>query len=234
MKTIKIAHLYPNLMNLYGDYANIVVLKKHLEDQGLKVRVDYLELNKRIDLSLYDFIYMGSGTENNLKVVLADFGKYKKDLSKCIKDNKVILFTGNAISLLGNKIDNKKALGVFDFDTVVSDKRYTGDVVLHNEDIGEVVGFINTSLIIDNKDKHNLFEYIFKDRNLKTNKTEGYHLNNLFATSVIGPVLVKNPCFMNVIVKKLLPLKNKYKEVQYKYEEDSYRITLEALLERNR
>ena len=37
---MRILHLYPDLMNLYGDYGNIAVLKKHLEDQGEKVTVE--------------------------------------------------------------------------------------------------------------------------------------------------------------------------------------------------
>ena len=57
---IKIAHLFPDLMNLYGDYGNLVVLKKHLEDQDLVVEIDRLNLGASIDFDSYDMVYMGS------------------------------------------------------------------------------------------------------------------------------------------------------------------------------
>ena len=74
---MRILHLYPDLMNLYGDYGNITVLKRHLEDQGVKVTVDKKDIDEVIDFSKYDFIYMGSGTENNQKLALDSFKKYE-------------------------------------------------------------------------------------------------------------------------------------------------------------
>lgn len=229
---VKILHLFPNLMNLYGDYANIVVLKKHLEDQGVKVKVDYKEIGEKLNLKDYDFIYMGSGTERKLYYALTEIIKYKKEFIDCVNSDKVILFTGNAMELLGKKIGNKEALGVFDFDTKITDKRYTGDVIVRNKDLGFVVGFINRNATIKSEGKDKLFDYIFIDNNLIDNEFEGFHKNNTYATHIIGPVLVKNPDFMNTIVKQLLPAKQKYKDIKYKEEVDSYIVTLNALKDR--
>lgn len=60
---MKILHLYYDLMNLYGEYGNVVVLVKHLEDQGEEVIVDKKTIGDQIDFTQYDFIYCGSGTE---------------------------------------------------------------------------------------------------------------------------------------------------------------------------
>ena len=74
---MRILHLYPELMNLYGEYGNVLVLKKHLEDQGLEVTIDRKDVEESIDFDRYDMIYMGSGTEKNQLIALKDLLKYK-------------------------------------------------------------------------------------------------------------------------------------------------------------
>lgn len=229
---MKILHLYPNLMNLYGDYGNITVLKKHLEDQGFDVTIERKEVEDSIDFERYDFIYMGSGTEKNQLVALEELMKYRQFLIKYIEDRKVVLFTGNAMELLGKKIDGKKALGIIDFETETTDKRYTGDVIVNSPLTGEVVGFINKSTIIKGGEEDKLFDYEFRYANLKDNEYEGYHYNNLFGTHIIGPVLVKNPGFMKLIVKLLV--EEEYREIEYPFEEDAYNTTLSELRKRKK
>lgn len=229
---VKILHLFPKLMNIYGDYANVKVLKKHLEDQGLKVNIEEKDIDESIYFEKYDFIYMGSGTESSLKIALKEILKYKDDFIKCIDDNKVILFSGNAMELLGKSIDDTNALGVFDFSVRHTEKRYTGDVIVKNDDIGFAVGFINKSTIIEGEETNKLFDYVYTDANLNEGNFEGYHINNTYATHLVGPVLVKNPNFMKKIVCLLLPKNNKYKNIKYNYEIDSYIVTLEALKDR--
>ena len=231
MKKIKILHLYPNLMNLYGDYGNVLVLKKHLEDLKYKVTIDEKTIENNFDINDYDFIYMGSGKESSASLALENLIKHKKQLQTAIKKNKVILFTGNALELLGNKYGKQKGLGIFDFDVELTDKRYTGDVIVDNEQVGEVIGFINKCSIIKNDlDTNKLFVYEFKDKNVVDNSLEGYRLNNMFATHIIGPVLAKNPSFINLIVELLV--KGDYKEIEYPYEKQSYEVTLNALKKR--
>ena len=219
-------------MNMYGDYANIVVLKKHLEDQGFSVNVDELDIGETVDINLYDFIYMGSGTESKQSMALDDIRRYRDIFNKSVNNNKTILFTGNAMELLGKSIDGRPALGIFDFETRHVDKRYTGDVIVKNRMMGEVVGFVNKSTQIIGDDKYKLFDYVFKDDNLNDNNYEGYTVLNTFATHIIGPILVKNPNFMRLIIERIAPADFSYIETDYKYEEKSYNITLDALKER--
>ena len=229
---VKILHLYPNLMNLYGDYANITVLKKHLEDQGLKVKVDYKDVEDTIYLEKYNIIYMGSGAESNLMIALKDIMKYKNVFTNCVNNGTTILFTGNAMELLGKTIDGIQALDIFDFETKHTDKRYTGDVIVKNNKFGFVVGFINKSANIINGEKDKLFDYIFMDNNLSDNDYEGCYKNNTYGTHIIGPVLVKNPDFIKEIIKTVVPNIFKFRNIKYEYEVDSYITTLNALKDR--
>lgn len=232
---MKILHLYYDLMNLYGDYGNVVVLNKHLNDQGIKTIVDKKSINDEINFKDYDFIYCGSGTEKNEEVARIDLLKRKDSFVEAVNNGSIILFTGNAMELLGEYIDDKEALKLVPFETRTSNNRYTGDVIVSNNEIGEVVGFINKCSIISRGEDNRLFKYIFKDSNLKDNDYEGFKLNNIYGTHIIGPVLVKNPNFMKAIVTKLGLKDNSnfiYKDIEYKFEEDSYNVTLNALKER--
>lgn len=223
---MKILHLYHDLMNLYGEYANILVLKKHLMDQGVNAKIIKASIDDDINFNDYDFVYCGSGLESNLEVVLADMLKRKNALENAINNNVIMLFTGNAMELFG-----ENALDILPYIVKPANKRITGDVILHNELFNDVVGFINANTIVDYKDDASLFKYVFKDNNLKLlSNSEGYLLNNLFVTHLIGPLLVKNPNITNFFVKKLLKKEGlDYNEVVYKYELDSYNTTLSEL-----
>ena len=227
---MKILHLYPQLMNLYGEYGNLAVLKKHLEDQGEEVTIIRKEIADSIDFRDCDMIYMGSGTEKNQLVALEDLMKYRPYLKKAMEEGKVMLFTGNAMEVMGERVDDHPALHFCDFSVETTDKRYTGDVIVANDELGEVVGFINRSTLIKGGEKEKLFTYDFRYATLKDNDYEGYRVHNLFGTHIIGPVLVKNPRFMETIVKLLV--KDEYREIVYPYEEEAYQTTLSELRKR--
>lgn len=240
---MKILHLYYDLMNLYGEYGNVVVLTKHLKDQGLKVSVDKKTIGDKINFASYDFIYCGSGSERNQEVALNDLLKRKKSFMKAVDKKTVMLFTGNAMELLGESIDDKEALNIVSIKTKLTKERFTGDVIVKNKEFGEVIGFVNKCSIVTEA-KNYLFSYIFKDTNIKDKKTdldinddkyEGYLIDNIYGTHIIGPVLVKNPNFMKKIVTLLGKKENKkfkYKSLSYPFEEDSYNVTLDALKQR--
>lgn len=67
---LNILHLYPDCMSLYGEYANLAVLKRHLETMGVSVTVEKVTLDDTPDFSDADFIYMGAGTERTQKAAL--------------------------------------------------------------------------------------------------------------------------------------------------------------------
>ena len=70
---------------------NVSILKKHLEDQGLEVVLDKKTIGEEVNFNEYNFIFIGSGTEKNLDVVLKDLQNRKEELEKYIDSEKVIL-----------------------------------------------------------------------------------------------------------------------------------------------
>lgn len=144
MASIKILHLYHDILNLYGDYGNVEILRKHIEDQGFKVEVEKKTINDEIELDKYLLIFIGSGTERSLDRALKDIRRNKEQFVKFINSKRVLLATGNSFELFGKKIDNEDALGIFDFETQRDKDRTTSDVIYSSQYLKQdTVGFVN-------------------------------------------------------------------------------------------
>ena len=57
--TLNIAHLYPKQLNIYGDWGNVLTIKKRCEWRGIDVNIDSIGLGDSIDIKKYDFYKRG-------------------------------------------------------------------------------------------------------------------------------------------------------------------------------
>ena len=233
---MKLLHLYHDLMNLYGDYANVLALRRMLENSGETVTVDRLTIGDDAVLSDYDFIFIGSGTEKNQKVVLRDFIKYKQALREYIDSGRVLLMTGNSFEMIGKcntgvKGDEFAGLGLYGFETIEkAGVRMTADIICTSDFLDRpLVGFINKSSDIFGING-NLFHTQFGIGNSEDDLCEGIRDNNFFGTHLTGPVLMKNPHFLAYIAELML---GRAPETAYlEHERKGYEITLSKLTER--
>lgn len=205
---VYIGYLYYDLMNLYGEIGNIKALEYLLKNQGIKVVIDKLSVNDNIDFNKYDLLYIGCGTLSNELIVLKDILRYKKELKNYINNNKFILSTGNSIELFGKSIDGKAALNIFDYDSLLIDKRVVGDYI--ND---EIIGFQNRgSKIVNNNNP--LFD-----------NEIGVQYKNFYGTYLLGPLLVRNPRFSKKFIVELIKSKNskfKLKKFDLKLDKEAY------------
>lgn len=214
MKTIKIAHLYYDLMNYYGEQGNVLALKTAIEYAGFKVNVKTLSVDDEIDFEKYDIFYMGMGTKRNQEIVRKDILKYKEKIENVI-DKKMFIMTGNSYELFGKKIDDKKCLGVFNFESKTTD-RIVGEQIFKSDIIKEtIIGFQNRFSSNNIKDDY-LFEVIKGTGNDSESKVEGIHKNNFFGTYLLGPILIRNPYFKDALLKYIGIDKVNTKLVDYK------------------
>ena len=214
MKTIKIAHLYYDLMNYYGEQGNVVALKTAIEYAGFKVNVKTLSVDDEIDFEKYDIFYMGMGTKRNQEIVRKDILKYKDKIENVI-DKKMFIMTGNSYELFGKKIDDKKCLGIFNFSSKTTD-RIVGEQIFKSDIIKEtIIGFQNRFSSNNIKDDY-LFEVIKGTGNDLESKVEGIHKNNFFGTYLLGPILIRNPYFKDALLKYIGIDKVNTKLVDYK------------------
>ena len=230
---VRILHIFEDVMNLYGEYANVSVLERYLKDLGHKVKVDRLSLYEKKDISGYDFYYMGSGTETKQKLALSELKKYAAELKKACQQGKVMLFTGNSFELLGKKItdaDGKEyeCLGLAEFVTTESKKRIVGDA-LAELDGNVLVGFINKCSKTSGIESP-LFAMKMGFGNDRDKDKEGFVLNQCYGTHLTGPVLVKNPAMLRKIAKLIVGTIDE--SVRYDAMEKSYQTTVAALEKR--
>lgn len=206
---IKIAHLYYDLMNLYGDNGNLKALKYQLDHQGIKSKIEFLTIGDNIDFSKYDFIYMGPGTDYNQKLVLKDIMKYKNNIKEAIDNNTFFLITGNALDLFGKYILDENGrktntLNLFDFYSKNESFRLVDEVIAKTPLLSNyVLGFQNQGSTMHNLDNP-LFEMIKGIGAYPNSNIEGINYKNFYGTYFIGPILVRNPELLKLITKKLL------------------------------
>jgi len=224
--TINIIHLYYDILNLYGESGNIKAIKSYLEKQNIKVNIKLISIDDEINLENVDLIYIGCGTENNLKLILPHFIKYKEEVKNFIKMKKFVISTGNSIELFGKMVGKDKALGIFDYTSKKTDIRIVNEVLFRTNFIkNNIIGFQNQGSNINNIKENNLFDVI-KTSNCSLDKHEGYTYNNFYGSYLIGPLLVRNPDLLVYIINKLIKEKDsnfEIKKINLSFEEKSYK-----------
>ena len=235
---IKILHFYPDLMSLYGSYANVSVLKRRLEQMGSTVTVTPVLPGQEADLSDADFLYMGAGTEHAQKAALADFARYGEAVKAAAENGVTMLFAGTAMELLGKTITGADGtvcdgIGLADFTSVQGTKRFVEDVYGHTDLYPEaVVGFMNKCSTISGVETPLLTSLSLGFGNEGEKTPEGFHRNNVFASQLTGPLLVKNPRMLDAVVDGIYQHLNEPLPVERPtdhWAEDGYLITSEQL-----
>ena len=79
---MKIAYLYYDFLNLYGESGNIKIIDNVLKSNKIKHEILYLSLDDELDFDSYDLVYIGSGTEENQKIALKHLMNYQEDIKK--------------------------------------------------------------------------------------------------------------------------------------------------------
>lgn len=202
---MKIEVLYSEICNLYGDLANITYIASSND-----IEVVYTSLNDKPRFINEDIamVYMGTTTENGQLLARDALKPYINDLKQRIKDNKVVLFTGNAIEILCDyiEVNNEKIqmLGLYHLHAIRKMNNRYNSLWLGQYNDMKLVGFKSqfSHLYGDNNDNY-LFKTIRGDGINTQSKLEGFKENNLYATYIIGPLLVLNPDFAKYILKQM-------------------------------
>ena len=212
---LNIFHMYPDLLNLYGDIGNVTCLTKRCKWRGIEANVIDFSLSRERNLEDADIFFMGGGSDRGQSIVYSHFQGYRNDVSNAIEDGSVFLAICGGYQLLGDSyIDadgqNIPGLGVFDYTTESEEGRLIGNVVIKNN-LGlkpdTIVGFENHG----GRTYHNhdtLGSVVVGNGNNGIDGYEGMIYKNCVGTYLHGPVLPKNPHLADHII--LTALKEKY------------------------
>ena len=211
---LNICHLYPEVLNLYGDRGNIRCMKKRLEWRGIKAHVDELKIGEHRDLTAYDLFFIGGGQDFEQEVLLGDLKSGKADeIRSAVEDGKTFLCICGGYQMMGHyyeTYDGVKCefLGAVDFYTVGGKTRMIDNYAFRlSEESGgsTVVGFENHSgKTYLGAGVTPLGTVLKGNGNNGEDGTEGVRYQNVFGTYSHGPVLPKNPEFCDYILKTAL------------------------------
>ena len=217
MKTLRIAHLYSKLLNIYGDGGNVLTLKKRYEWRGGKVVIN--EINLGDSLTEHDIYFIGGGQDTQQQDVSKDIQKHKEFLQLERDRGAVFLGICGGYQLFGHyyqPFDSEKllGLGLLDAYTVAGDKRFIGNVTVKTDFITPetLVGFENHSgLTYLNGATKPLGKTVIGNGNNGVDGCEGARYKNVFGTYLHGSFLPKNVHFADYLIelalgKKLTPL----------------------------
>ena len=214
---LRIAHLYPKLLNIYGDNGNIITLQKRCEWRGISVNTD--EINIGDSISEHDIYFIGGGQDLQQIEVSNELQKHKDFLISERDRGAVFLGICGGYQLFGHyyqPFDGEKLMGIslLDAYTVAGKKRFIGNVTVHTNYVSPdtLVGFENHSgLTYIHGETKPLGTMLVGNGNNGEDKTEGARFKNVFGTYMHGSFLPKNPHFADYLIElalgeKLQPL----------------------------
>lgn len=230
--SLKLVHLYPDEMNIYGDMGNISTLKRRCEWRGIKLDISSINLSDSEAIK-GDLYFMGGGQDNDMYNVFEDLNTNKSNFIKEeIESNKLFLLICGGFQLFGDYfLDFQgrtiKGLGVIHMETKApSDKlqdRCLGNLVSlispdFMQEITEyypgkpskyLVGFENHSgqTFITSDDAKPLGDVLVGSGNNSKEKIEGILKNNIIGSYMHGSLLPKNPHLADYIIGKSLEIK---------------------------
>lgn len=211
---IKICHIYPDVLNLYGDRGNIICMQKRLQWRGVDVSVKTLPIGDAARLSEFDLCFIGGGQDFEQEVLLDDLHKGKDaEIRAAIEDGVTFLAICGGYQMLGAYYETHEGarcdfIGALDLHTVGSKERMIGNYMFSCAGIGGVIGFENHSgktYLGDGVSE--LGRIVDGFGNNGEDSTEGARYKNVFATYSHGPLLPKNPALCDEILRTALERK---------------------------
>ena len=214
--TISIAHLYPELLNLYGDLGNIITLKKRCQWRNINVEITNINMGDKI--GKHDLLFIGGGQDKQQEDVAQELFSHKSELQSQRDDGAVFLGICGGYQLFGHYYqphgkDKLHGISLMDAYTVAGKKRFIGNVTIKTDFLtpDTLVGFENHSgLTYLEGDTKPLGKSIVGYGNNGTDGFEGGRYKNVFGTYLHGSLLPKNPHFADYLIE--LALEKKYGE----------------------
>ncbi|MFI3301147.1 MAG: hypothetical protein R3Y28_06980 [Candidatus Gastranaerophilales bacterium] len=211
---ISITHLYPRLLNLYGDIGNILTLRKRCQWRGIEV--EFNEINSGDKMIESDIYFIGGGQDFQQIEVSKELTKHKDFLTEQRDKDSVFLGICGGFQLFGHyyqPFDGEKLLGMslMDAYTTAGNNRFIGNVTASIDYLtpNTLVGFENHSgLTFLNGDTKPLAKILTGNGNNGQDGFEGGRYKNVFGTYFHGSFLPKNPHFADYLIE--LAIKKRY------------------------
>jgi lipid II isoglutaminyl synthase (glutamine-hydrolysing) len=205
---LRVAHLYPDVMNIYGDRGNVIALKYRCEARGIGFALTEVGIGDPFDPAEFDLILIGGGQDREQRRIADDLVARGASIRSAVDDGLPALAVCGGFQLFGHRyVDHEggviPGISVFDLETrhpgPVAD-RCIGDVVLETP-LGEVVGFENHGGRTYLAPGQEPFGRVRKGfGNNAEDGAEGARLKSAIGTYLHGSLLPKNPAIADELI----------------------------------
>lgn len=205
---LTVCHLYPDLLNLYGDRGNIIAFVRRCQWRGIPVEVREVGIGQPVDFGAVDFVFLGGGSDREQTLMAEDLARRKEELRAAIEGGLVVLAICGGYQLLGKYYrtlqgETIPGLGLLDFYTQAGEKRLIGDIAIEVELAGRTVrlaGFENHAGQTFLGDVRPFGRVLAGYGNNGRDGTEGARYKNVFCSYLHGPLLPKNAAFTDYLI----------------------------------
>ena len=210
--TIKVLHLYPKEMNIYGDWGNVLTILRRLQWHGYTPQLIQHNIGDSLNQEA-DLIIGGGGQDSGQLFIQKDLQKQANKLTKMSQAGTPMLMVCGMYQLFGRHFKTNedkiiKGIGLFGAETHASNKRMIGNVVIESELFGEIIGYENHSgqTYLD-ANQPALGNTKKGDGNNSKDRTEGAVLHNVIGSYMHGSLLPKNPRIADFLIEKAVEKK---------------------------
>ncbi|MEP7178168.1 MAG: glutamine amidotransferase [Pseudonocardiales bacterium] len=206
---MKLIHLYPREMNIYGDTGNVVVLARRLKWRDLPVEIAAVSVGDPLPHDA-DILLGGGGQDAAQGAIGADFARRGAELRAMADDGVVMLTICGTYQMLGHEFVTYEGrriagVGVLDVVTIGQAERLIGNNYVDTDDAGRLVGYENHSGLTDlGPGVRPLGSTQLGRGNNGRDQTEGAVRDNVIGTYLHGPVLAKSPQFADDLLRRAM------------------------------
>ncbi|MEY2512661.1 MAG: hypothetical protein QOJ89_19 [bacterium] len=213
---LRICALYPDLMNIYADRGNLLMLERRCAWRGIGFRVDAAGIGDEIDPDAHDLFYLGGGQDRDQRLCALDLVSTKRDaLHAAAARGAIVLGVCGGYQLLGHRYElganEIPGLGLVDVETIRSadGSRLIGNVAIEVRLDGEdgparvLAGFENHGGRTHLGGGEQPLGRVLKGHgNSGSSGVEGVRRGSVIGTYLHGPLLPKNAWFADWLIRQ--------------------------------
>ncbi len=211
-REINILQLYPRDMNIYGDFGNVLVLKRRLEWYGYLVNLLTYDVGDIFPDSV-DIIVGGGGQDSGQNKIQEDLLKIAPKLKKLAEETTPLLVRCGLYQMFGKffkTVDGEiiRGIGVLNIETYGRSERLIGNIITISKEFGEIVGYENHSgqTYLDTDVTPLGLIRVGAGNNLESD-SEGARYKNVIGSYLHGSLLPKNPKIADFLIEQAVTRK---------------------------
>jgi CobQ-like glutamine amidotransferase family enzyme len=206
-QVINLLHLYPRDMNIYGDWGNVLTLKRRLEWHGYEARIASYNPGDTFPKNA-DLVVGGGGQDSGQDTIQKDLLIIGPSLRQLADNGVPMLMICGMYQLFGKFFKTQdghiiKGIGLLNIETYAGTERLIGNIIIENPEFGQVIGYENHSG--QTFLSHGVLPFGSVTKGAGNNGqdgTEGARYKNVIGSYCHGSLLPKNPAVADFLIEK--------------------------------